>query len=491
MQSLEKSNRITNTGKLKEKLKELMTWFSKEDVWITDGYVDYGRSIPSQPCGKKDFTADNGNIVPGSQTYLRNINESIRKTGAKFFPRGKKNQSRNFTKSGSFRFSPTSIPQDKYNSVSFRNRKPDLVAYQVGSMSGPYAITLIGDAKPFDGEDRHFADMQVGHILDMGMELMRFVQPWRSTLIVFLTNTRRWQFFEITRTKLDGFTVHVSAILLDAAGWSTYFALLSAPLERLGFESISIEGVEFLDLLGIGKKYLFSGRGAKLDDDVIVGSGKAAAEADKKATSKEVLHVFKVFPTADGFDRELQNLTILASCSILSSSNNVPRLVSSSLRTRERGFAVLAVSPLGLPVSPCERGERVTGPHIAQLIDVVQEVHRRTGLAHRDIKPANIFLTMDKELLVLNDWGSAAPIGVPVTYEGTFGFYDSPKDQAIQHTPSVEADLIALVRTSYLMLFNESPPSTSVVDVSSFWAEKFSTSDIWKDAIAACTDFDK
>ena len=44
---------------------------------------------------------------------------------------------------------------------------PDLVAYRV-DMSGPYAITLIGGAKSFDGMDRPFSDMQIGHILDMG-----------------------------------------------------------------------------------------------------------------------------------------------------------------------------------------------------------------------------------------------------------------------------------------------------------------------------------
>ena len=72
----------------------------------------------------------------------------------------------------------------------------------------------------------------------------------------------------------------------------------------------------------------------------------------------------------------------------------------------------------------------------------------------------------------MNDWGSAAPLGVPETYEGTFGFDDLP-DQAI-HTPYVEADLIALVKSTYLRLFNEKPPYVSA-DVSAFWVEKFSS----------------
>ena len=52
----------------------------------------------------------------------------------------------------------------------FRNRRPDLVLYRSGC-SGPYAITSIGDAKPFDGPNNFFTEAQIGHVVDMGMEL--------------------------------------------------------------------------------------------------------------------------------------------------------------------------------------------------------------------------------------------------------------------------------------------------------------------------------
>jgi hypothetical protein len=68
---------------------------------------------------------------------------------------------------------------------------PDLVAYRVDIMSGPYAITLIGGAKSFDGMDRPFSDMQIGHILDMGSyhRGIRIPGPfswnWEEVLYVF------------------------------------------------------------------------------------------------------------------------------------------------------------------------------------------------------------------------------------------------------------------------------------------------------------------
>ena len=190
----------------------------------------------------------------------------------------------------------TSIPHDRYDSVSYRSRKPDLVAYRV-SMTGPYAITLIGDVKPFDGMDRPFSDMQVGHVIDMGWELLRWVQPWRSTVLVFLTDTRRWQFFEMKRTNMD---LHVdqSAVIKDWDGWRIYFALLCAPMEILGFESISIQGVEFSDLLGIGKKYVFSGR-VLGSDGGLSSSSQVAAAGKGGAARDDGMQVFKVFPKSD------------------------------------------------------------------------------------------------------------------------------------------------------------------------------------------------
>jgi hypothetical protein len=108
-----------------------------------------------EPCGEKDLKSKSGDVLQyGTQHYFKTINQYLRNPNAQLFRRGKK--SSKFVRSDPIPLRLTSIPQDKYDSVSYRNRKPDLVAYRVG-MAGPYAITLIGDVKPFDGIDRPFA----------------------------------------------------------------------------------------------------------------------------------------------------------------------------------------------------------------------------------------------------------------------------------------------------------------------------------------------
>lgn len=469
LQSLQKSKRISHSSNLEQSLAALTSSFSLDELWIDVG--DKKRFFPTNPCGEKDLKSKSGDVLElGSQHYFKNINDYLRTPNARLFRLGKRPSI--FIQKDSIPLRLTSIPQDKYDFVSYRNRKPDFVAYRV-EMSGPYAITLIGDVKPFDGMGRPFSDMQMGHVIDMGWELLRFVQPWRSTLLVFLTDTRRWQFFELKQIKMELY-VDVSCVFEDAAGWKIYLALLCAPLEDLGFNSISIDKVRFSDLLGIGKKYVFSG---SIVEDIL-GDKKAAGEAGEESSNDGML-VFKVFPNSDGgFEKELLNLMILVENNV--SASHIPRLIRSDLKTIESAFSVISMSPLGLPVNPCERGQRVYGHHIRQLIDVVEEVHTKAKLAHRDIKPANLFLTMDKELLVLNDWGSAAPIDdSSVVSGGTFGFYDLPSN-----TSPVTADLLAVVRSSYLMLFNDSAPAIDT-DLHTFWAERLS-SVRWKAAIASC-----
>ena len=92
------------------------------------------------------------------------------------------------------------------------------------------------------------------------------------------------------------------------------------------------------------------------------------------------------------------------------------------------------------------------------IVEIVGEAHK-IGLAHRDIKPANIILTASANLF-LNDWGSASQIGEETSFEGTYGFYDFPyiSTSGRRHRPTAEADLIALVRSAYLMIFNQQPP---------------------------------
>jgi hypothetical protein len=68
-------------------------------------------------------------------------------------------------------------------------------------------------------------------------------------------------------------------------------------------------------------------------------------------------------------------------------------------------------------------------------------------------------------------------------FEGTWGFYDIPDDPE-SHVPTAEADLVAVVRSAYLMLFNEMPPISSD-DIAAFWRARLKTQ-LWLGALEAC-----
>eukprot|EP01036_Dinobryon_divergens_P027601 gene27601-36403_t len=341
-----------------------------------------------------------------------------------------------------------SIPEDRVENVSFRTRKPDFVGYARGR-GGPNAITIFGDAKPYPGPAGFpFTEQQIGQVVDMAFEFLRHVQPWRLFVIVLLTDTRRWQFFKITRnkSKICGFDTIESSVHIDAAGLAIYSALLCASHSDLGYSDRSIDGVD----------------------------------AMQNSSGLE-----RMFPRGmeRQFETERQNLTRLRE--LPSWREYVPSIVSDALVSKSAD-SVLAMTPLGVAVKPCNDGHTVYGEHIVQLIGIVEEVHTICGLAHRDIKPHNIFFkSIDggRYDLFLNDWGSAANIGVESVFEGTLGFYDIPDDSE-RHVPTAEADLVAVVRSAYLRLFNEMPP-TSSDDIAAFWRARLKTQ-LWLDALEAC-----
>jgi serine/threonine protein kinase len=107
------------------------------------------------------------------------------------------------------------------------------------------------------------------------------------------------------------------------------------------------------------------------------------------------------------------------------------------------------------------------------LVKVLRIAHTKLGICHRDVKPANIFIYEDK--IILNDWGSACIAERPVLWEGTVGFYTKYTGE---HCPDFADDLIAFVKSAYLMLFNCCLPRT---DIDSFWNEHIvnNTNTVW------------
>jgi serine/threonine protein kinase len=131
------------------------------------------------------------------------------------------------------------------------------------------------------------------------------------------------------------------------------------------------------------------------------------------------------------------------------------------------------VSPWADLVEPLTNGRQVYGHHLVDLVRVLQIAHTKLGICHRDVKPANIFIYKDK--IILNDWGSACTAKEPVLWEGTKGFYTKYTGEKY---PEFADDLIAFVKSAYLMVFNCCLPWT---DVDSFWNERIinNTNTVW------------
>jgi serine/threonine protein kinase len=124
---------------------------------------------------------------------------------------------------------------------------------------------------------------------------------------------------------------------------------------------------------------------------------------------------------------------------------------------------VLVVSPWADCVEPIPGGSSVDGQHIADLVRVLRIVHTRLQICHRDVKPWNIYIYNSN--IILSDWGSARSSLSPVTWEGTIGFY---KGYIGEQCPLPANDLIALLKSAYLMLFNCRMP---VTEIETFWKD--------------------
>jgi hypothetical protein len=231
----------------------------------------------------------------------------------------------------------------------------------------------------------------------------------------------------------------------------------------LGYEEISIKDVEISDILGIGSngKYVFSGKYNDIPDQVI-----------------------KLFPDVESREKELRNLINIATIREMPGfSQMIPTVVAPHVLSTS-GRPGLVLSPECYPVEPCRGGCIVFGSDIAELVSLLEQVHL-LGICHRDIKPSNIFKRKDNGKLYLNDWGSAASTGIYVPWEGTRGFYKMVDEI---HQPSTHEDLIALARSAYLILYNDTstmPVETAEIDM--FWRGRFHDhSIIWEEIVEFC-----
>jgi serine/threonine protein kinase len=124
------------------------------------------------------------------------------------------------------------------------------------------------------------------------------------------------------------------------------------------------------------------------------------------------------------------------------------------------GTAALLLTPVGRPVLPVPGGVRAGVSDYLNLLTVLEHAHRR-GVCHRDVKPHNIFIDDGPGGcgVFLSDWGSAARTGERTSWAGTDYFY---MRQMEPHWPVPADDLVAFVRTIFLLFTNQSPSEAAL-----------------------------
>jgi hypothetical protein len=119
-----------------------------------------------------------------------------------------------------------SIPVDGHAVVSYSGRSPDIPCYN-GVRRGGCSITMLGDVKGCGPRNKDFPEAEVGHILDMGTDLMTKEQFTRTTLYCFLTDGFRFQFFRCSRSQQgDGIRYEQSAVYGGEHGWQVLCNIL-------------------------------------------------------------------------------------------------------------------------------------------------------------------------------------------------------------------------------------------------------------------------
>lgn len=202
--------------------------------------------------------------------------------------------------------------------------------------------------------------------------------------------------------------------------------MLSASLSSVGFTLPLIDDVTISSALGSGRFC-----------NVYVASQTGSGNRDV---------ALKVYDSENAYvaDAERKTLTVLAGCS------HVPNIVEWREQTVS-GYCVLAVLPIGLKVLPCAFPTALSGTQYCALLAAVKYAHEK-GIVHRDIKPDNIYLDQEnKSRIILNDWGSSAALGVKCKWVGTLAYCPDRPDEDGDHIPTIQSDLISLVRTVYVI----------------------------------------
>eukprot|EP00597_Dinobryon_sp_UTEXLB2267_P004319 CAMPEP_0170072714 /NCGR_PEP_ID=MMETSP0019_2-20121128/10299_1 /TAXON_ID=98059 /ORGANISM="Dinobryon sp., Strain UTEXLB2267" /LENGTH=488 /DNA_ID=CAMNT_0010281855 /DNA_START=287 /DNA_END=1753 /DNA_ORIENTATION=- len=337
-----------------------------------------------------------------------------------------------------------SHPFDGHAVVSFSNRRPDIVCYY-DERRGGSAITAIGDVKGCGPRNKDFLEDEVGHVLDMGTELMMKEQFSRTLLYCFLTDGYRFQYFKCSRNQHgEDISYEQSHVYNGEKAWQIFFGLLTCAVEDLGFVSFDVPNWQLVNSLGKGRiSTVFSCRSTNSDKDICVIKIFRGDTKHLAMTEQSIL-------------TELNDINV----------ENIP--VFRELHVSV-DFNALILTPLGTSVLPCTVHPYVSPGMIVTLLQVIRAVHK-FGWIHRDIKPDNIFFDkIEGSRIVLNDWSSAVKVGSEYNFVGTLLFGDPP-DMHGKHTPTTKLDLRSLVRTAFCLSKQRLPVvEDNVVAIQQYW----------------------
>ena len=107
---------------------------------------------------------------------------------------------------------------EAYQHTSVGRKWPDVVFYDSLDKGGPYAIVLQGEVKRCQGRLKKFPDEEVGQLTD-GLKRLLDKQPFRSTVIGFLTDGLRFYFLRYTRYIDEREEYEESSIYSRMQGW--------------------------------------------------------------------------------------------------------------------------------------------------------------------------------------------------------------------------------------------------------------------------------
>mmetsp|Transcript_5496 Transcript_5496/g.5637 ORF Transcript_5496/g.5637 Transcript_5496/m.5637 type:complete len:600 (+) Transcript_5496:989-2788(+) len=334
---------------------------------------------------------------------------------------------------------------DAFKSVSFNQRKPDIVMYKA-NQRGACSITMLGDVKSRNSNN-DFPNEEVGHILDMTIELMTDHQSLRKTFYCFLTDGYRFQFFKCHRNG-DSFTFEFSSVFLGESGWQIFFKLRDCSPDELGLVMDEVEGWSIINGLGTGRfSRVYEVKSYNIEDQ-----------------SSYVLKYYTESPLEMG---KLECSTLLQLQQV--ASENVPRVIQLVERL---SYCALVVLPVGIPIIHASQNNRITSSMIGTLLNVLHQAHENYNIIHRDVKPENIFLNKNNlNQIILNDWGSATQANVLCPYQGT-PLYGEQHIEGQFQLPTRQLDLHCLVKTVYTIKQQKYPLCrTDWASIAAYWED--------------------